>query len=99
MTVQTISTFTADEIVGVVFECPHCPTTIGVRDAEIADRGSFQCPSCQRLLWAQGVPCRERDFARALLALQETLARNAAHPPDSKPVVVRLIIATPPAGD
>ena len=100
MTVETTTTFTADEIAGVAFECPHCPTTISVTAAAslLADRDAVQCPSCQGFLWVQGMKCCGREFVLALLALQKAIAQDKAHPPATKPVIVRMTMPAPAAG-
>ncbi len=99
MTVETTTTFTADEVVGVTLECPNCQTTVSAKKAAaLPDHAAVQWPSCQGWLWVQGLPNRELDFVRALFALQQNIAANAVHPPNTKPVTVRLILPLPSAG-
>ena len=58
----------------------------------------YSAQACQGWLWVQGLPNRELDFVRALFALQQNIAANAVHPPNTKPVTVRLILPLPSAG-
>ena len=55
----------------------------------------YSAQACQGWLWVQGLPNRELDFVRALFALQQNIAANAVHPPNTKPVTDRPLDSAP----